>query len=160
MHWIVRDHRGLHVTRRPDAEIPPHVLATFRHACEAFGFLVKHGERLTALDWCERIADRYAPHHRRARVLAAITCAMLDADGGPRETVPTLDEYARAGYLGKPNAHDPGSPAWYAHAIGAHLQATHRTAPRGVEVRRGGRVLASGQLFQEVGNGPHFERVA
>lgn len=161
MHWITRDHRGLHVSRRPDAEIPPHVLATFRHTCEAFGFLVKHGERLTPLDWCERIEQRYAPHHRRARVLAAIKAAMLDPQGREQgETVPTLDDYARAGFLGKPNEHAPGSPAWYAHAIGAHLQATCRAAPRGVEVRRGGRVWACGKLYEEAGNGASFERIA
>lgn len=163
MHWITRDHRGLHVSRRPDAEIPPQVLATFRHACEAFGFLVTHGERLTPLDWCERIANRYAPHHRRARVLAAIKCAMLDPDGREvNETAPTLDEYARAGFLGKPNVHAAGSPAWYAHEIGAHLRDTQRAAPRGVEVRRGGRVWVSGQLFEEIGAaaGQRFERIA
>ena len=46
MHWITRTHRGLSVTHRPAAEIPPHALTTFRHACEAFGFLVAIGERM------------------------------------------------------------------------------------------------------------------
>lgn len=160
MNWITRDYRGLHVTRRADAEIPPHVLATFRHACEAFGFLVKPGERLTALDWCERIAQRYAAHHRRARVLAAIQCAMLETPtDAPREIVRTFDEYASDGYRGLANAHAEGSPAWFAHAIGAHFCTTLRGLPRGVEVRRNGRVWASGALFELIGTPGTFERI-
>lgn len=76
---IERTHFGLKLTRRPDSEIPPHVLTTFRHACEVFAYLIERGERITPLDWCERIENRYAPHHRRARVTAAIKACMLDA---------------------------------------------------------------------------------
>ena len=78
--WIVRTHRGdLHVPMQNAASVPPHVLATFHHACAVFAFLIERGERVTPLDWCERIEQRYAPHHRRARVTAAIKACLLDA---------------------------------------------------------------------------------
>lgn len=81
MTWITRTYRGLSVTRRPDADIPPQVLETFKHACAVFGFLVDLNERITPLDWVERIEHRYAPHQKRASVVAAIKCVLLDAPG-------------------------------------------------------------------------------
>ena len=169
MQWITRTHAGLSVPHLPQAEIAPHVFSTFRHACEVFAFLVRPGERLTALDWCERIEQRYAPHHRRARVVAAIQTAMLAAGhagtscvGASPETdsMPTLTDYAMAGFKGEPNPHMPSSPAWYAHAIGALMQTTGRTAPHDVRMGRGYSIHCNGMTFREVGNGPTFERVA
>lgn len=71
---------------QPAASIPPHVLKTFRHACDVFAFLIEPGERVTPLDWCERIEARYPPHHRRARVIAAIQACTLDAPAAVNET--------------------------------------------------------------------------
>jgi len=133
MHWIARTYRGLHATRRPDAEIAPHALVTFRHALEAFGFLVMHGERLTPADWCERIASTYAPSARRDRIMAAILACMVDPGaGGSSSDPPSLADYARAGHAGAANPHAPGSAAWMAHAVGAQLAADGAPAPRDV----------------------------
>lgn len=167
MHWITRTHRGLNVTHRPAAEIPPHALTTFRHACEAFGFLVAIGERITPLDWCERIAKHYAPHPRRERVLAAIEWAMLDRPGCLIDahaetngaTLPTLADYARAGYRGQPNPHAPGSPAARAHAFGAFLHLQGSREPREVAMDRRGLIWADGAGFEEIGPGSRFCRI-
>lgn len=167
MEWITRTSGGLSVPHRPASEIAPHVFTTFLHACQAFGFLVQPGERLTALDWCERIESRYAPHHRRERVVSAIHTAMLsDERGTPQEneSMPTLTDYATAGFNGEPNPHMPSSPAWYAHAIGALMQSTGRTAPRDVRMGRGYSIHCNDMTFREVGSsgdgGPTFERIA
>lgn len=165
MQWITRTQRGLNVPHRPQAEIAPHVFSTFQHACEVFAFLVQPGERLTPLDWCERIEQRYAPHYRRARVVAAIQTSTLPAGhiagGAPPEidSMPTLTDYATAGFNGEPNPHMPSSPAWYAHAIGALMQSTGRTAPRDVRMGRGYSIHCNDMTFREVGDGPTFERI-
>jgi len=79
--WIKRTHRGgLIVSVRPAGEVFPHVRTTFEHACAVFAFLIDRGERVTALDWCERIERGYAPHHRRERVIHAIKVCILGDD--------------------------------------------------------------------------------
>lgn len=76
--WIERTHRGaLALTHRPASEVYPHVFKTFEHSCSVFAFLIERGERVTPLDWCERIENGYAPHHRRERVMHAIKVCML-----------------------------------------------------------------------------------
>ncbi len=88
MFQISRDHKGLHVTRRADHLMYPHVLTTFKHAVDVFGFLVQHNERLTPLDWIERIESTYAASTRRDRTTAAIRAAMIDAPIAADESAP------------------------------------------------------------------------
>jgi len=65
----------------------------------------------------------------------------------------TLTEYARVGFAGNPNPHIYSSPAWYAHELGAHLQATGRPVPDNVRMGRGYRVRNRDQVFRIVALG-------
>lgn len=69
-----------------------------------------------------------------------------------------LTEHAAKGYAREPNPHAYSSPAWYAHAIGEHLRATGRPAPRDVRMSRGYSVRVGDMLFKEAAHG--FERIA
>lgn len=76
---IERTYQGLRIDSRPAHLLAPRVRVTFDHACKVFGFLVAMNERLTCLDWCERIERQYAPSARRDRTVQAIKAAMIDA---------------------------------------------------------------------------------
>ena len=58
-----------------------------------------------------------------------------------------MTAHARAGYDGKPNASMYSSPNYYAHALGAYLQANGRTTPRNVRIRRGYTIRANDMRF-------------
>lgn len=163
MVFITRTHRGrLSFVRQPDALIPPDQLTTFEHACDAFAFLIERGERVTALDWCERIASTYAPGPRVERVMRAIQSALIDRgatiDGDTMSKPTNLDAYAAAGYRGEPNPHLYSSPAWFAHAIGAHMNAKGMPAPTDVRMGRGFTVRVRELQFREIA-GQRFERI-
>ena len=166
MNWLYRGRKGLQVTRRPDAEIMPHVLVTFCHALEVFGCFVKPRERITCLDWCERIDARYAaPNARRDRVVAAVQASMLD----PVSPVAAVDHecaadlnltpHAEAGYRGHANPYVRGAAAHYAHALGQLFFVTGRCVPRGVRMQAADRIATCGMTFQ-LGADDRFERIA
>lgn len=58
-----------------------------------------------------------------------------------------LTAQAQAGYDGKPNVWLWSSPNYYAHALGAYLQASGRTAPRDVRMGRGYSIRANDMRF-------------
>ena len=59
-----------------------------------------------------------------------------------------LTPEARVGYDGNPNPHLATSPSWYAHALGAYLHGSGRSAPRGVRMSRGNSIWANDMLFR------------
>ena len=66
-----------------------------------------------------------------------------------------LTTEARAGFDGNPNPHLWSSAAWYAHALGAYLHGSGRTAPTDVRMGRGDSIRCRGMRFSftHIGNG-------
>jgi hypothetical protein len=166
MNWLYRAPTGLQVMRRPDAEIPPHLLTIFGHAVGAFGDFVRPAERITCLDWCERIEARYAASGARGdRVVSAIQASMLD----PLSPVASVEHgcaadadltrYAQAGYGRDANPFMRGSAACSAHALGQLFFVTGRSVPRDVRLLGSGRIAGSGMTFL-FGADDRFERIA
>jgi hypothetical protein len=75
---------------------------------------------------------------RCARNMEGLTVATKPAD---------LTAEARAGFDGNANPHLGTSPAWYAHALGAYLHSSGRTAPRDVRMGRGDIIRANDMRF-------------
>ena len=69
-----------------------------------------------------------------------------------------LDAYAAAGYRGEANPHMYSSPAWYAHAIGEHMNAKGMPQPTDVRMGRGYTVHVRDMQFREL-SGQRFERI-
>jgi hypothetical protein len=70
---VGRSYRGAYAERR---EVEPNVLATFRYALDAYGFLVQLNERVSPEVWIKRIQEFYAPSARQIACINAIRLAM------------------------------------------------------------------------------------
>ena len=141
----------LRVVANSPAEVLPWVLTTFEHALEVFSFVIRRNERLTWLDWCERIAAAYAPSARRDRLLDAIRDCMLTLDQPPirRAGELSLLDYVIHGFDGAANLHLTGSMASRAHALGAHLAATGQRGPMSIHFASDLRTVCDGQTYLE-----------
>lgn len=58
-----------------------------------------------------------------------------------------LTKYACEGFEAKPNVHLFSSPAYYAHALGAHFFQSGRSTPRDVRMGRGYSIRANDMRF-------------